>query len=341
MRILIVNNSLDVGGIESVILQQCKIFKKQNICVGVVCVSQNGQVGKILKEMNINILDLSYLEKRDKTRLLVRHIRTFRPDFILLHNASISKSVQRTKDPIRYKLIHQIHTDLNNAPTIEDYEWIDGIVSTHPIMLMKAKEIYQDKKHFMLINPIDEHFFNDQSIDTDNIVLGYCGRIAVEKSLISFAHVCDAVNKKLKNVSALIIGDSAAFSRKCKKYKKEVVDEFERLNIPLKITGFVPECSSLMREMTVGVLLSDKEGSGNFIWEACSQGIPFVSAEVGSSYLILDKANIVPADCDLVRVASEKIIDNINNRRDYRSRAYLAHPSVYEDQFIGLLNSFG
>lgn len=351
-NILFVSSSLACGGAEIVLQKQCEILRKQSFGITILCTDNFGHLGLKMQMSGFDVKDIS--GSSNKNDFIIKYLLDNKPDIVYINNANIRLALKKTKHILGYRLIIHLHECLGQPQSMSNrmlkmYKpWIDDVVSPHPVIYEQAK-LLSSANHIMLMNPIDRSFFDLRFARNKRNVVGFCGRIAPEKSLLTFARVIRLVKEEIPDVSVLLVGDSDPHYVKCVQYKNDFIEEMR--GIPLEITGFTDRCAERMNKIKVAVLLSFAEGFSNFIWESTALGIPIVSTNVGSSYMLLDRSELLPVlkqgkelSKEIEFLAARLIVSKLKSgmskldKKVMRNKARVAHEDSYEKKFIDFLN---
>ena len=338
MKFLFITSHLSVGGAEKILAKQCQILKKYGFDVSVICTDILGPTADIIKSLGIPIIDMSFGSRKDKIIPLRNAILSINPKIVYINNSFCPEAIAETK---KYKLITQVHGCLkfqHRYPRrlLDAYEF-DGIITSHP----RTNALLNTKcLSTTILNPIDKNFFTIPFKNNKENIICFCGRISKEKSLLSLARIVKIVKKSINDISVVIIGDGD------NDYKNQVIEEFD--NIPLTITGFVPNPWEIFANAKISVMLSVTEGFSNVLWESYALGIPFVSTDVGSSYLLRQDTlefewdgKIMELSDELDQPIADLIIKLMNTQIDpnsLRRKALTAHEDSYEPQFMKFIN---
>lgn len=348
--VVFINAELAIGGAEVVLARQCEILARNGVSVHVICTNNFGAIGrKIAKTLAVH--DLSKFGKKTKIENIINIFNLVKPDIVYVNNVNIVEAIHATKRDLKYKLIVQIHGCIENSKNFASKilacyaSSIDIIISPHLKTHGMAQKRY-GRNSVMLLNPIDKRFY-ETSVDIEKKnIIGYCGRISPEKNLTLLAKITALVLETVNDVSLMIIGDADEKDPESVECKSELINAMKSIDVPFRITGFRDDYYEYLAKIKVGVLLSHHEGFSNFLWEASALGIPVISTNVGSSYLLLSPNDIIKTkdEADLVQKFAARITkhllyrDNVDKRAVTRELASRAHQDNYEKEFMELIN---
>lgn len=350
MKVVYVTSHLAVGGAEKILFKQCQLFRKHGFEVSIVCTDIIGNLSKALTDCGFSISDISPLRLRGrKNRALINILDDIKPDLVYISNARVEGAIAFSKKKLHYKVITQVHGCLErtngfSSELLSSYgNDFDGVICPHP----KTYELLRSKYNCkLLLNPIGREFFETEFSPRDRTTISFCGRISIEKSLISLAKIAANIKCKIPELTVTIVGDADSHYPQCVEYKQKVLDAFNQANVPLSITGFVDNCHDFMKTACISVLPSVTEGFSNTIWESFAVGVPVVATSVGSAYCLLNPAQIVPLDwLDLPFELRDDVIDRFSeatysamtqvfDQNVLRKKALPAHEDLYEPEFM-------
>ena len=106
--------------------------------------------------------------------------------------------------------------------------------------------------------------------NSNDKIIGYCGRISPEKDIQTLVKAYNRLKKDNKNIKLLIVGDGPDF----------LMREFDKVE-GIKITGFVEDVVPYFQAMDIFVMPSLTETTSLATLEAMACGIPVISTKVG------------------------------------------------------------
>lgn len=124
---------------------------------------------------------------------------------------------------------------------------------------------------------------SDLGIDPDEFILGYVGRLSIEKGIHHLLTALSQLSQKGLSLKAIIVGDGPQ--------KRELMDQVQQLNITDKVifTGFQKDIYKWLFCMDIFILPSLTEGLPMALLEAMSCGVPVIATEVGGVPQIIKK----------------------------------------------------
>ena len=157
------------------------------------------------------------------------------------------------------------------------------------------------------------------NISEDELVLGYIGRLSIEKGCNYLIKAVRLLKKLGVPVKVLIIGDGPQ-----KKELEDLVYELDIENLVIFV-GFQPDVDRWLPTFDIFVLPSMTEGTPMSLLEAMASGIPAVASAVGGIPQVVDSGEngvlVSPGDPEEIRDAVYKLYKNENLRKSISTAA--------------------
>lgn len=346
-KILYTIGQLTIGGTELQLLELIRNLDRDLFEARVVCLSGPAPLAISFRELGC-VTDV--LEKEDRGPLqslwkLFRITKDFQPDIIhayayasravipiakFISNIPIIVSIRTYPDwniTFIEKIInHFADLILSNsgkaAEAVSEY-WpkVPGKVVRNGIDLIKFQEDSQD-----FLEPIPENALLDNSFNKICVV----GRLEPVKGhedlLTAFSSIC----KEFSNVQLWIIGDGPL--------RPALAEMTDRLGIGDKVVfwGERADVPAILRDATIGVNSSKREGLSNAIMEYMAASLPVVVTNVGgNSELVSNNINglLVPAESP--QILAEKIKFLLQNQIPARTWGQNGRKFVEENLTVG------
>lgn len=138
---------------------------------------------------------------------------------------------------------------------------------------------------------------------SDDLVLGFAGRLTNDKGISELVHVYEQLAQKYPNLKLLIVGEYES---------TDPVAEETKLKIEqhpgIVFTGYQDDPVPFFHMMDIFVFLTKREGFGNVSIEAALSGIPVIVSNVtGARDTINDGRNGFLVDCENPQDIADKI----------------------------------
>lgn len=184
---------------------------------------------------------------------------------------------------------------------------IKVIVNAVPVKQEKAN--YIEKRMDFRIN---------LGIRDDEFVLGYVGRLSIEKGVKFFLEACSMLNIVGLPLRIILVGDGPS------RAELEALAEKRGIRHLTFFSGFQKEPQAWLSAMDVFVLPSLTEGTPMALLEAMALGIPVVASNVGGipSVITTDQDGVLvpPGDSSALKDALYRLWADVGLRRDLSIR---------------------
>ena len=319
-NILMVIDSLRMGGAERIALTLTELFLKENIAVDIITIYD--YVEYTIPE-NVNIYTLNYKKRYFQNTIysykLTNKIKSLEQehgkpyDLVLVHLLKSSRLMKFYKHKHLYFVIH-------NAMSNEVMQNMSGLKRNRQLKRMQKKynnknlitvsqgvsedllsQMHIKPKSIQVIyNPIDKQqinlLANDKNVAEENLpYIIHIGRFEAQKrhDLLIDAYVKSKIEAKL-----LLVGDGTL--------KQEIESQVKRLSLEEKVIfqGRHKNPYPILKEASLLVLSSDFEGLSMVLLEALALGVRVVSRDCPSGPReilegYLDKALVPMNDLDM------------------------------------------
>ena len=370
MKIIHLINSLKKGGAEGNLYRLCKFHKKKyknNIDITIMTLIDNGFYETELKKMGINIFSLNmnrqnkFFDFIKKVLKLRKFIKKQNPDIIqswMYHSNFITLFIpKKFYDKLFWNIRHsELNTKISKKMTIF-LSIICGLFSK----IVPKKIIYNSEKsinfhenyHFYSKNKTaliyngcsDKTYYPSKNLHLDfrkknnikrsDIVIGYAGRYAKQKNILSMLLAFSKIIKNQKKVYLYMVGKDIS------PQNKELISYTNDLKINNKVF-FLNEQKNLL-EFYNGIdfllLTSHSESFPNVIAEAMLCSTPALSSNAGCSKKIIDSFGFIMNNNDHVSIFKNlKIILNSFKYKKKEWRFYKKNSRLHIQKNFSITN---
>jgi len=267
--------------------------------------SPEGNIKKILKDNNIKYIPV----KKLSCRKIRKVCKKYNVDIIHAHDfkASIFSAFSRTNS----KIVSHIHKNDPKMKKVNLYS-ILFLISTlkYEKIIMVSKAVvnefkfnkFIEKKVKVIGNPVDtkkivEKSKKQNSGDEYDIV--YLGRLSPEKNPVEFIEIINELNKKNKEIKAVMIGDGELKNECMNK-----IYEYGLIN-NIKMLGFTENPYINLKNSKIMCMTSNWEGFGLAAIEGLALGLPVIAKNVGGL------KEIITNDCGTLYSNIQEAVQNI------------------------------
>jgi len=315
IKIMHVVQTLDIGGLEKVVIDLVSFSNRNRFDFVVCCLSERGVFAGDLEKNGIKIL---FLNKRNgfdlglvfkiasiikKEKIDVLHTHNQRPQFYGTPAARISRvpfyihTRHGKNDPDNYKniLLSRFFTAFTDKIVCVSDDIKRFAVNVERLQSNKLQVINNgiDISIFSGNKFEDKTFKNFIGVSQKTKLIGTVGRLAKIKNQHLLISTFKDTLKSGQDVTLLIIGDGPL--------REELVDYSCKLGLSKKVLflGSRKDVPQILKILDVFVLSSTSEGMSLVLLEAMAAGVPMVVTDVGGNpELIEDGKNgfLVPSE---------------------------------------------
>jgi glycosyltransferase involved in cell wall biosynthesis len=370
MKIIHLINSLKKGGAEGNLYRLCKFHKKKyknNIDITIMTLIDNGFYETELKKMGINIFSLNmnrrnkFFDFIKKVLKLRKFIKKQNPDIIqswMYHSNFITLFIpKKFYDKLFWNIRHsELNTKISKKMTIF-LSIICGLFSKivpKKIIYCSEKSInFHENYHFYSKNKTaliyngcsDKTYYPSKNLHLDfrkknnikrsDIVIGYAGRYAKQKNILSMLLAFSKIIKNQKKVYLYMVGKDIS------PQNKELISYTNDLKINNKVF-FLNEQKNLL-EFYNGIdfllLTSHSESFPNVIAEAMLCSTPVLSSNAGCSKKIIDSFGFIMNNNDHVSIFKNlKKIINFFKYKKKEWRFYKKNSRLHIQKNFSIIN---
>lgn len=246
-------------------------------------------------------------------------------DYIIVENEMVLyKYIYKYTKKANPKIIYHMHNDFGAANRTKKYYKIisktaSDIIVVSNYIKKRCMEIEKRENIHVLYNCIDEKLYNNKDkenfrekykIDSDELVIGFSGRLIKEKGILELVQAFKKI-KTNKKVRLLIVGTNHFANLKTDKYLINVYKELEGIKERVIFTGYIDieEMPKIYNTMDILVIPSMwEEPFGCVAIEAMEMGVPIIATKSGGLSEIISEKNGFLVDKD------KNVSDNISKK---------------------------
>lgn len=332
IKILFINYSLNIGGIESLILQLCKRIDR-NKYNPMVCVFE--PEGAIIKEFESIKIPVYTIDKKEGTDLILpiriaKLIRKKDISIVHTHNSCAWLYGGVAAAMKRVPLVHTQHTtaDYFNYHTFrwEKIEWFLSQITNSITTVADSVAKYMIEKEHINRNKISVVYNgilpDIYTIDIDSIekrkelgikngefVIGNVARLTLNKDHQTLLEAFRIVSKKMANTRLVIVGDGPERSH------LEHIAESIGIKEKVIFLGQRRDVAEILNTFDLFALSSIREGFPIAVLEAMAASLPVIATDVdGNKELVKDGETGLVVKAKEPKDMAEAIIKLIQNK---------------------------
>ncbi|HMV46512.1 MAG TPA: glycosyltransferase [Blastocatellia bacterium] len=322
IKILHVIDSLDVGGMERVVIDVANGLDPARFEQSVCCLSRRGQMAHLLRE-GVRCIDLGKGAKADRLMPLkiARVIRREQPDIVHSQSWSgVDTTIAKLLTP-GVRLVHSEHG--RNFPHLHAEPWKHRIARRALYQLAEAvfavsaevREFYcrqtgfSTERMIIIPNGIDPRRIDEADgrgaraelgFAESDFVIGTVARLNATKDTITLARAFANLHQmqSASNLKLLIVGDGSERAR------LETFVTEQGLNREVIFAGLRHDVPRLLQAMDVFALPSLSEGMPLTVLEAMAARLPVVATRVGALPELVEEGStgflVAPKDADVL-----------------------------------------
>lgn len=334
IRVLQVANSLEIGGLEKVVLNILNVQLPDQLCeIGVACLEDEGALDDFVREGIAHIhLHKTHITRSRLIRNLANIVRKEKIDIIHCHNYApllfsvLVKILLLGRVKIVYTEHNQIYSISSKHYRIFRYllKFADEIVTVSEDLQKYFLKEKLGKKSTVIWNGIPEPQVNKDEVqrlsalyrkNENDFLVGTAVVMSEQKGLKFLVEAAGKVVREVPQIKFLLIGDGPLR----KELEQQVAENGLSENIIFP--GYQKEVHNHLKTLDVFVLSSLWEGFSIALIEALALELPIVATDVGGNGEIVNNmvtGMLVPAkDPQALKKALLTLYDDQNLRQTF------------------------
>ncbi len=314
IKLLYFVDGLDIGGIQSVVLNLCNhLNKKYDIHIIVLYNDRKALLHKFCKNVKIYFLPFNNSKKGFLYYILyinklIKLIREINPDILHAHNCSMSYLYFSVAKFFSFKKTKNFRTLHFSGFFLESNLFIDKIrikldlwgnkilnptiVCVSHAVVNNVMKYYKNINLICIHNGIDSNYFNPNKkkeiiVNNDYHVNVICiSRLVNFKNHQTLFNAWKILTNEINNISLIIVGDGDLFDH----YQKEVHQM--GISDTIIFTGGVTNVIEYLKISDLAVFPSLSEGFSLVLLEEMSMGLPVIASNISAfTEIIIDGHN--------------------------------------------------
>jgi sugar transferase (PEP-CTERM/EpsH1 system associated) len=298
--------SMDIGGLESIVLDLVRESSRVGQRVAVACIERTGALAAQVEALGAPV---ACVHKRPGLRLetigrLVSVLRELRPAVVHTHQIGAlfyaGPAARRARVPVVVHTEHGKHYGERRRT-----RWVGRLAARHAARFLCVSEdiaaaaefhrIVPRSKIHVVPNGIDMDRFRDRidsgqvrqslGISSDAPLIGTVGRLSEIKRQDILIRAFQLVLRRVPDAHLLIVGDGPAMGE-----LRELVASLH-IGARVHFVGYQPRPEAYLHAMDVFALSSRSEGMPLAVLEAWAGGVPVVATRVGGLPELIDDAS--------------------------------------------------
>jgi L-malate glycosyltransferase len=361
MKIMHIISSLNIGGVETLLLDVCENIKDSNLD-SVIVYNKEGSLSSEFQKTKaklIKITPMKYSKDRIKFILQLRKIiKKEKPDLIHAHFPNYALFTYFAAIGLKIKKVFTLHGDepryYNSLRFVVSRMDATIFVSKSFLQTMIKKVKLNIKKPFVLNNGINFNSLNNKEkklkqelgLSEKSILVGMVGRFSSEKDPLTICRSIGILTKNYKNIYLVFIGPKSP-------HEPHIYDNClnycEKNNIKDKVffIGERRDISNILNSLDIFVLSSFNESFGKSLVEAMFMKVPCIASNIppflelsenGKYSFIFKTKN----ETDLALKIEQIINLNQTKKNNFTEEAkkYVLNKFSIEKQVEGLINIY-
>ncbi len=316
LRILHITHSLNIGGLERVVLDLAKGFKKRGHIVGICCLDGKEPLGKEAEDEGIKVISLN--KKPGITWSIPLRIAKIINEgkFNLIHTHNEAGLVYGVPAAFLARISNIIHTEHGKEPGYDDK---NALKIAEKFLLKKVKHVVTvshdlkkkivassriDKSKVLVIpNGIDVEYFHQPQfreekrktygIGQDDFVIGNIARMVPLKNHRFLISIFKQLVRDHPELKLILVGDGPI------RHELKAYSESLGLSNSAIFLGERKDVAALLSIFDLFILPSLTEGISITLIEALAARIPVIASDVGGNSEIIENGKtglLMPLD---------------------------------------------
>jgi glycosyltransferase involved in cell wall biosynthesis len=283
--------TLEIGGLERMVVDLALQQKKSGDDVHIYCLFHSGPVSAAALEAGIPIVEFhgQALSVAAKMFFVAKALLRDRPDIVHSHNPGVhpyaALAAKIASVPVVINTRHGTASNLGNCYQERKFRSVYGLTDRVVFVSNETRKFYVDKlglyesKSAVIANGIPTSAFRSRPAQpgskSPRIRFGTVGRLAPVKAHDVLLDAFALVSRQLSQAELRIVGAG--------EMRHRLTEQIRALGLGdrVRLDGSTTEIPKVLSELDVFVISSDSEGLPLAVLEAMAAGLPIVSTRVG------------------------------------------------------------
>ncbi|MFI5251990.1 MAG: glycosyltransferase family 4 protein [Bacteroidota bacterium] len=292
IKLFLLTNLLDKGGVEEVILNYAKILDKKKYEITVVCFTAGTAADELSRIEGVNLVHIKTCSRVKRYFAIQSLMKTMKPDIVHNHTGWYGIPLGRMNGAKCVETIHNTYHWFNPHQRFFygfTMSFAHRMIAVSGVVKKFALDIFPfiDEKRLAVIHngimipatPQKEasiHLRKQWNIKEDDVVIGFIGRFTEQKGLEYLLKAAKQLLPEYKNVKFVIVGEGELKNR-----LETIVSSDNLTNVIF--TGFQRDVYRFYTLFDIFLLPSLFEGLPIALLEAMAAQLPVVATRVGGT----------------------------------------------------------
>jgi glycosyltransferase involved in cell wall biosynthesis len=339
MRIEMVVPTLEIGGMERMVVSLATGLAERRHQVGVTCLNASGVLAEELERhsIRVSVVHAPTVLSNFRAPALARHFRSLAPDVVHTHSGAWGRAVRAASSAGVARTIHTIHGRLDRDPwydiALKRWEmWhTDHVVTVSSELSddLRQRIGAPETKLSVLINGVDTTVFAPNAAARaakraalgfgDALVFGTVARMAPVKNQATLIDAFAELHFTVPNATLVFIGDGPL------EHELRARAAQSAAAARIQFLGVHSDTESMYRALDFFVLPSLAEGTSMSLLEAMASQVPAIASPVGGNPRLLDngECGTLTTGCDIASLLEslQRAVSNMAHTDEMARRA--------------------
>ncbi|MBL0169347.1 MAG: glycosyltransferase [Gemmatimonadaceae bacterium] len=302
MKIEIALPTLEVGGMEQMVITLSLALARHGHDVGVTCLNELGELADRLHgtSVRLSLVRAPGFRASFSAPALEQHFRALRPDVVHTHSGAWGRACRAARKAGVPVIVHTVHGKLDRDPWYDvplkrwEARHSDAVVAVSSALALDLiKRVGLESRTIStLINGVDTSRFRPSPAERacarrtlgldDRFVIGTVARLVHIKNHAALLTAFSRIAWQRPDAVLVVAGDGPL------EHALNAQAAALGLGDRVRFLGSIPDTERIYRALDLFVLPSFAEGTSLSVLEAMASGVPVVATAVGGTPALLD-----------------------------------------------------